>query len=229
MTPLKIRGIVFDLDATLVNLGEHVRWRDAQQEIIKAYRSYNCSEEDLSSCTTKGLFNLIHEMETRLTAKKSSEEIETICNNIWRILDNYEIEGVEKCSLMPGTRETLDWLNDQRVIMAICTSNSYKVAISILMRLQISSYFKSVIGRTPNLLMKPYPDQPLSCFKQMGVDPRDGVMVGDSHNDVLAGRAAGAKTVAIPVYFTNKEAMEAAKPDAVIKSMWELPTVLLSF
>jgi phosphoglycolate phosphatase len=63
----------------------------------------------------------------------------------------------------------------------------------------------------------------------MGVDPRDGVMVGDSHNDVLAGRAAGAKTVAIPVYFTNKEAMETAKPDAVIKSMWELPTVLLSF
>ena len=42
-------------------------------------------------------------------------------------------------------------------------------------------------------------------------------MIGDSHNDVLAGKAAGARTIAIPVYFTRKEALEAAKPDAVDK------------
>jgi phosphoglycolate phosphatase len=227
LTPLKIKGIVFDLDATLIDLGEHVKWREAQGKVVEAYRACGCSEELIKSCTSKGLFNLIHEMETRLAAMKSKEEIEELRDRIWRLLDGYEAEGVDMCGFMPGTRETLQWLRDQGIKMAVCTSNSGDVAKEILERLGVSKFFQSVVGRTPGLLMKPYPDQVLACFREMGVDPRDGVMVGDSHNDVLAGKAAGARAIAIPVYFTNKVAIEAAKPDSTIKSMLELPDALL--
>jgi HAD superfamily hydrolase (TIGR01549 family) len=228
LTPLKIKGIVFDLDATLIDLGEHVRWREAQGEVVGAYRACGCSEEMILSCTSKGLFNLIHEMETRLVATRSKEEIEELRSRIWGVLDGYEAEGIEICGFMPGTRETLGWLRDQGVKMAVCTSNSGGVAKKILDRLEVSQFFQSVIGRTPGLLMKPHPDQVLACFKEMGVNPRDGVMVGDSHNDVLAGKAAGARAIAIPVYFTNKVAMESAKPDVTVKSMQDLPEALLS-
>ena len=227
MTPLKFKGIVFDLDATLINLGEHVRWREAQGAVVEAYRACGCSEEMIASCTSKGLFNLMHEMEIRLTASKSREEIDELREKIWKLLDNYEDEGVQLCGFMPGTRETLEWLKEQGIKMAICTSNSGVVAKQILEKLEVSQFFPSVIGRTPGLLMKPHPDQVLACFKEIGVDPRDGVMIGDSHNDVLAGKAAGA--IAIPVYFTNKSAMEAARPDAIVKSMKELPEALISF
>ncbi len=181
----------------------------------------------IASCTSKGLFNLIHEMDTRLAAMKSKEEIEELRDRIWGVLDGYEAEGVEMCGFMPGTRETLQWLREQGIKMAVCTSNSGDVAKEILEKLGVSRFFHSVVGRTPGLLMKPHPDQVLACFKEMGVDPRDGVMVGDSHNDVLAGKAAGARAIAIPVYFTNKVAMNAAKPDAMVKSMLELPDALL--
>jgi phosphoglycolate phosphatase len=228
LTPQKIKGIVFDLDATLIDLGEHVRWREAQGEVVGAYRACGCSEEMISSCTSKGLFNLIHEMETQLVATRSREEIEELRGRIWGVLDGYEAEGIEMCGFMPGTHETLVWLRDQGIKMAVCTSNSGGVAKEILDRLEVSQFFQSVVGRTPGLLMKPHPDQVLACFKEMSVDPLDGVMVGDSHNDVLAGKAAGARTIAIPVYFTNKVAMEAAKPDATVKSMQDLPEALLS-
>jgi HAD superfamily hydrolase (TIGR01509 family) len=228
LTPPKIRGIVFDLDATLINLGEHVRWREAKSKVLETYRTCDCSEEDLSRCTSKGLFNLIHEMDTQLEVRKSQEEIEEIRMKIWGILDDYEAEGADKCGFMPGTLETLEWLRDQGIKMAVCTSNSGDLARRILERLEASQFFQSVIGRTPGLLMKPHPDQVLACLRQICIDPRDGVMVGDSHNDVLAGKAAGARTIAIPVYFTNKGAMEAAKPDATVKSMRELPDALIS-
>ena len=61
----------------------------------------------------------------------------------------------------------------------------------------------------------------------MNVEPKRAVMVGDNHNDILAGKAAGTFTVAIPVYFTRREALSDAKLDAVIKSLYELPRVLL--
>ncbi len=224
---MKIRGVVFDLDATLVDLGEHVRWREAQGEVIEAYRACGCTEEDIARCTTKGLFNLMHEMETQLSATRAPEEMRAIRDSIWDTLDGYEAEGVENCGFMPGTSEALKWLKEKDIKMGVCTSNSGNIAVKVLEKLGFSSFFDSVIGRTPGMLMKPHPDQVLACFRGMGVDPEDGVMIGDSHNDVLAGKAAGARAIAIPVYFTRKDAMEAAKPDAVIKSMAELPEALI--
>ncbi len=225
---MTIRGVVFDFDATLVDLGEHVRWREAQGEVVEAYRACGCSEQDLASCTSKGLFNLMHEMDTRLSARKPADEMRGIREGIWSVLDSYEGEGVEKCGFMPGTIETLDWLKTQRIKMGVCTSNSGAVAKQVLEKLGVSTHFDSVVGRTPGLRMKPHPDQVLACFNEMRVAPSEGVMIGDSHNDILAGKAAGAKAIVIPVYFTRKEAMEAAKPDAIVKSMRELPEALIS-
>jgi len=229
LNPLNIKGVVFDFDATLVNLGEHVRWREAQQQIIKTYRENGCSDSDITKCSSKGLFNLMYEMDTLLSASKPPAEMAMIRESTWVILDKYEMEGVERCGLMPGANESLNWLRDNSVKMGVCTSNSGNIADKILNNLGVSSYFDSVIGRTIGLRMKPFPDQVLKCFKGIGISPREGVMVGDSHNDVLAAKAAGARAIAIPVYFTRKEAMEAAKPDAVITSMMELPKVLITF
>ena len=75
-------GVVFDLDATLIDLGEHVSWREAQGEIIEAYRACGCSEDDLVQCSTKGLFNLMHEMDSRLTAMKSLEDVKRIRKDV---------------------------------------------------------------------------------------------------------------------------------------------------
>lgn len=228
LTVLIISGVVFDLDATLVDLGEHIRWREAQGDIVKAYRACGCNEEDLTGCTSKGLFNIMHEMDTWLSARKPADEMRGIREGIWSVLDGYEGEGVGRCGFMPGSIETLDWLKTRCIKMGVCTSNSGAVAKMVLEKLEVSTHFTSVIGRTPSLRMKPHPDQVLACFKEMGVAPSEGVMIGDSHNDILAGKAAGAKTIAIPVYFTRKEAMEAAKPDVIVKSMRELPDALLS-
>ncbi len=221
-----VKGIVFDLDATLVDLGEHVRWRNAQTGVVEAYRACGCSEEDLLRCTAKGLFNFMHEMDTRLSITRSEEEMQVLRKSIWGVLDKYEAEGVDKCGFMPGTLEALEWIHDRGISMGVCTSNSSDVAIDVLDKLQVRSYFDSVIGRTPGMLMKPHPDQIIGCFRDMRIKPRDGVMIGDSHNDVLAGKAAGSRTIAIPVYFTKMEAMKAAKPDLIITSMVELPNAL---
>lgn len=227
MSPFNLKGTVFDLDATLVDLGEHVRWREAHGGVIEAYRDCGCSEDDLAKCPAKGLFNFMHDMDTHLSTTRSEEDMQAIRDGIWGVLDGYEAEGIEKCGFMPGTFETLNWLSENDIRMGVCTSNSGEVAVKVLEKLGVLTLFDSVIGRTPGMLMKPHPDQVLACFKEMGVDPRDGVMIGDSHNDVLAGKAAGAKAIAIPVYFTRKEAMEAAQPDAIVTSMADLPEALM--
>jgi HAD superfamily hydrolase (TIGR01509 family) len=220
-------GVVFDLDATLVNLGEHVDWRRAQEEVVKIYLACGYGEEELKQRGTGGLFNLLNVMHEELAARKPKDEVTKIQCKAFDVIEAYEMRGVEACGLMPGCLDALNWLRERSIFMGVCTSNSIVVAEKILDSCGLASYFSSVVGRSIELKMKPNPDQIEVCLREMGVKPRRAVMVGDSHNDVLAGKAAGTFTVAIPVYFTRSETLNAAKPDAVIKSLHELPRALL--
>ena len=220
-------GVVFDLDATLVNLGEHVDWRRAQEEVVKIYLTCGYGEEELKQRGTRGLFDLLNVVHEELATRRPKDEVTKIQGKAFDVIEAYEMRGVEACGLMPGCLDALNWLRKRSIFMGVCTSNSIVVAEKILDSCGLASYFSSVVGRSIDLKMKPNPDQIEVCLRKMGVEPRRAVTVGDSHNDVLAGKAAGTFTVAIPVYFTRSEALNAAKPDAVIKSLHELPRALL--
>jgi HAD superfamily hydrolase (TIGR01509 family) len=220
-------GVVFDLDATLVNLGERVDWRRAQEDVEKIYLDCGYEEEELKQRGTGGLFNLLNVMYEELAVRRPKDEVTKIQCKAFDVVEDYEIGGVAACGLMPGCLDALNWLRERSISVGVCTSNSIIVAEKILDSCGLASYFSSVVGRSIDLKMKPNPDQIEVCLHEMDVEPRRAVMVGDSHNDVLAGKAAGTFTIAIPVYFTRSEALNAAKPDAVIKSLHELPPALL--
>lgn len=222
----RIEAVVFDLDATLINLGEYVNWRAAQKHVSEEYLRHGCSEEIVQLYGSHGLFNLLNAMHDSIVLSKGLAEACTIQENVFSIIDRYEVDGI-KCGLMPGTFDALEWLDSQGVIMGVCTSNSTNIAVRILDNLKLKGFFRSIIGRTIGLRLKPSPDQVLACFNMLGIIPGRGVMVGDSHNDVLAGKAAGARTIAVPVYFTRISDMNAAKPDLIIKNLSELPLSIM--
>jgi phosphoglycolate phosphatase-like HAD superfamily hydrolase len=110
--------------------------------------------------------------------------------------------------------------------MGVCTSNSQEAAEQALKTLGLDHYFKAVIGRNTVHRMKPHPDQLKACYEGLGTRPDRGVVVGDSHRDVLAGKALGSYTIVIPVYFTRLDKVKEASVDLIIGSLVELPEVL---
>jgi phosphoglycolate phosphatase len=70
--------------------------------------------------------------------------------------------------------------------------------------------------------LKPAPDSVLAVCKALGVAPHDAWMIGDGPQDVGAGRAAGAFTVAVLGGIADHDAVRAAKPDLVVGSLREL-------
>lgn len=223
---LGFESVIFDLDATLINLGEHVDWRRAQSEIARAYASLGCSQEDVEACSSKGLFGMLEELWEINRAELGSVKANLIQNEAYAILQGYEERGVPSCSLMPGCRETLDWLESKGVPMGICTSNSQEVAGQALKVLGLDTFFKAVVGRNTAHRMKPHPDQLKACYEALRAGPDRGVVVGDSHKDVLAGKALGSYTIVIPVYFTRLDKVKEAGADLIIGSLAELPEAL---
>jgi phosphoglycolate phosphatase-like HAD superfamily hydrolase len=226
MTDLNIDGVVFDFDGTLINLGGHVEWRKAQEEVVQSYLDHDCAEDTVQACNAKGMFTMLDEMYGNLQDERGEEEARTVQDSIYDLIRDYEVRGVDSCVIMDGCTSTLDWLSERGVPMGVWTSNSARSAEEALKLQGLRHHFKVVLGRSVDFPMKPHPAQLLECFRLMGVDPARGIMVGDSHKDILAGKAVGSYTVGIPVYFTRLELMKEAGVDVIIESLNDLPAVL---
>ncbi len=223
---MKVEGVVFDFDATLVNLGGFVNWRAAQRQVAEAYLAFGCSKDVVRRWSQKGLFDMLNLMQEELLSTHPQEEARRIQGQAYTVLDACEAQGVSQCHLMPDCMDTLEWLNEHGTKMGIATSNSQEIAEQILELRGLRSFFTAIVGRTPELRMKPHPDQILACFKMLDVNPSRGIVVGDSVKDVKAAKAAAVYVIAVPARFTRIEALEEAGADRIIRSLGELPSVI---
>ncbi len=225
---MKVEGVVFDLDATLINLGGFVDWRKAHIMAKEAYLSCGSPEEMINRLGEKGLFNMLNMVREENALIMDASEVERIQKKVYGTIESCEWEGTSNCHLLPGCSSTLNWLKDQGIRMGVATSNSQDVAEWILESKNIRDYFSSVVGRRPELRMKPYPDQIWKCLEEMMVEPNRSVVVGDSVKDILAAKSANIIAIAIPSYFTRRQALEDAGADYMIENLKDLPKILLS-
>ncbi len=216
-------AVVFDLDATLVNLGQFVEWNRAKTKIIEKYLLLGCKEDTVKSCSAKGLFPMLNMMWDNLCIE--SNEPLGIQSQIFNILELHELEGVQSCMLLQGAHEALEWLKERDIPTGLCTSNSQRVAEAILDQLKLSEFFSSVVGRVPGIKMKPDPEQLIQVFKQLQVDPKKGIMVGDSPGDVLAAKSIGTYTIGIPAYYRKPESLRIVGVEELLESLVELPSI----
>lgn len=223
---MNVDCVIFDLDATLVNLGGFVDWRSAQERVAEAYLECGCTEAVVRRCCREGLFDMLNMMWDELYATLPRDEAEHIQAKAYAVLDTYEARAACRCQLISGCLEALQWLRGFDVRMGVVTSNSQEVAERILEANELRGFFAAVVGRTPKLRMKPHPDQLLACFDVLGVGPCRGVVVGDSVRDVKAAKAVGAYAVAVPAYFTEREALVEAGVDEIIDCLDDISDVL---
>jgi HAD superfamily hydrolase (TIGR01509 family) len=114
----------------------------------------------------------------------------------------------------PDVRETLAALAGRRI--GTMTTRRRKVADRMLRLAGIREYFTGVVGGDEVARPKPEPDLAVFAAKSLGVHLSDCVVVGDAPVDILAGRAAGAWTVAALYGYGDRDELLAAGPHATI-------------
>jgi phosphoglycolate phosphatase-like HAD superfamily hydrolase len=226
VTHLEVDGVVFDLDATLVNLGGFVDWKEASRRAVEVYLAWGYSEEKIHQCSGIGLFNMLNFIRDELSPSLPESELKHLQGKVFEAIESCETEGISHCQLMPGCIPSLEWLMEHRIKAGVATSNSQKVAEQILDLKGIRHFFTAVVGRRPELRMKPHPDQILKCFEEIRVEPGRGVVVGDSVKDVVAAKSANVYSIAVPSYFTGRDALERAGVDQLMNDLGELTRIL---
>jgi beta-phosphoglucomutase-like phosphatase (HAD superfamily) len=87
----------------------------------------------------------------------------------------------------------------------------------------LASLFRTIVSADDVPRGKPAPDVYLEAARRLGVAPARCLVIEDSRNGVLAGRAAGARVVLVPNASAPPGPGVAELADAVIERLSDLP------
>jgi phosphoglycolate phosphatase len=112
-------------------------------------------------------------------------------------LAHYENEICIDTRLFPGMLELLGALEAQQLHWGIVTNKSTHLTQLIVRELGLDARVACVVcgDTTPHL--KPHPASLLHAAKELALEPRECIYLGDDLRDVQAARAAGMRAVAV--------------------------------
>jgi phosphoglycolate phosphatase len=115
-------------------------------------------------------------------------------------------------AVFEGVREGLALLS---LPLACVTNKPQANAEALLQQLGLRQRFQSVVGQRPDLRPKPHPDALLAACAELGVQPSQTWMVGDSRNDAESAMSAACAGVVLMRYGYNHGEPVDAVPEAV--------------
>jgi pyrophosphatase PpaX len=126
-----------------------------------------------------------------------------------------------------GLEKMLGVLEQQGLKLAVVTGSNHKVH-DLYRYHDIERFFTSIVHSDRTNRAKPDPEGFLMAIDECGVFPAEAIMVGDSPNDIFAGKNGSARyTVGISHGYGGCEAMQSADPDYIVHTLPELSDLLL--
>lgn len=183
---MNVRGVLFDLDGTLVDSLEDLT--DAVNHLLVSFGKPALATHAVRSMVGKGAGSLVQ----KALSTDSPADIE---RGMRLFLDFNARHIADKSRLYPGVREILDKLAAADIRLAIVSNKNESLSRLILQALDAERYFSVICGGNSFSEMKPSPLPLLQAMEQLGTTSDSTVMVGDSINDILAGKRAGITTI----------------------------------
>jgi len=122
----------------------------------------------------------------------------------------------------PGAEDALRGLRAQGVQVALCTNKPERFIAPLLDALEWHALFDGIVGGDTLGECKPAAAPLLHLARRFGAAPGDCVMVGDSHTDAEAARAAGMPLVLVDYGYHRGFDLHAAGARAVVGDLRQL-------
>jgi len=221
--PIKL--IIFDLDGTLIDSSIDIT--NAINYAIEPYGVKPVTVEETISLVGEGITRLMEKIVDRTQRTEDRGQAREIDKDrlVERFLDYYSAHLVDKTTVYPGIRETLERLKGYK--KAVISNKRESLSTKILDALGLLKYLDLVVGSDTTPERKPSPVPILYVLTKLNIKPEDAVIVGDSNFDIEAGKAAGIKTIAVTYGYRRVELLKGA--DFIINKMDELVNVLRRF
>jgi N-acetyl-D-muramate 6-phosphate phosphatase len=129
----------------------------------------------------------------------------------WRklMLDAYQENLGLYATVFPGMEKVLDTLDQRGIRWGIVTNKEAIQTEPLLKKLELSHRAACIVSGDTTPYTKPHPEPLLHACRTIGVSPQDCLYIGDHERDIIAGKAAGMRTIG--ALFGYIEDIESAK------------------
>ena len=210
-----LSAVLFDLDGTLVDSAPDLA--GAANE-MRAARGLNAlAYEQLRPMVGTGARGMLS---VALQITPEHADFEVMKNEF---LDRYESRMLQETRLFAEVGGMLDRLTSAGLGWGIVTNKAERFALPLMRALGLYDRALAVVGGDTTPHTKPHPGPLLEAARRAGLAPKHCIYVGDDERDILAGRAAGMRTVAAAWgYLGCGQPVEAWQADIVLSSPADL-------
>lgn len=199
---------IFDLDGTLMDSAPDIC---AAQRDVLAAAGYT---GDLSDTFLRGYIGR-HLIDLFADLGFSPDRMDPMVEHYRSV---YTQQGHTRTSVYPGVAETLAALGGRK---STATTKGSVSTRAILEQFGLLPHFHHVQG-TDGFPAKPEPDVVLASIAGLGALREECLFIGDSPQDMEAGRKAGVRTCAVRWGYGDHDAMAKWEPDFWLDSPGEL-------
>jgi len=214
-----IRAVIFDLDGLLID--SESAW-DGGRKVLVAEHGLEWpagATEAMLGMSSPEWSAYVHEtLGVPLAPPEISDRV------VAHVLRSYE----ERLPLLPGAEAAVERIA-ARWPLGLASSSNREVIERVMETSGWAPAFATWVSSEEVARGKPAPDVFVEAARRLRVDPADAAGIEDSHNGILAARAAGLRVIAIPnhEFPPGEEALDAA--DVVLDALADLtPAVVES-
>src|SRR5277367_5942646 len=186
-----VRALIFDLDGTLIDSKRDLI--HSVNAMLRELRRGTLPEETISGYIGHGAPQLV----ARALGERGTEGERQRALEFF--LRYYETHKMDTTCTYPGVAETLEKLASMP--MAVLTNKPVRISVRILDAMGLAKYFRAIYGGNSFETKKPDPLGASTILRELGVEPRETLLVGDSEVDVQTARNAGTLAAAVDYGF----------------------------
>jgi phosphoglycolate phosphatase len=222
---MKLKGIVFDLDSTLVQ--SHVDFPKMKKRIIKLLEGNGHPPDTLSPTDQTTVIIMEHAEREWERQGKPEEERQRLRDIITGYMNQGELEAVDTLKEIPGVSKAVVKLKAKGLKLAILTRGHHEYAVEALKKTGMYGYFDLILGRGETPQPKPYREAIDYTVKRMGLTVDDVVMVGDHQIDYDSAKNSRCRFIGVA---TGRRGLRSwddeTPPPVLLNSVADLPAYI---
>jgi HAD superfamily hydrolase (TIGR01549 family) len=209
-----IKGIIFDLDGTLIK--SNINFLEMRRRIINYLKSLKLdSRIDASNSIPELIESVINKVEDEELRRKILKKTNKLMNDV-------ELKSLTSVSQIKGVEQTLKTLKDKGFKIGVLTRSCREYALKSLEKTCLKNLVDCLIARDDVDEPKPNPASALKLIEKMKLTPKEVLMIGDHVLDALCAEKAELKFIGVLTGFSSRKDFKKIGCK-VIKNVGDLP------
>tara|TARA_B100000123_G_C25731904_1_gene429655 strand:- start:1457 stop:2119 length:663 start_codon:yes stop_codon:yes gene_type:complete len=200
--------ILFDLDGTIIDTAPDLM--AAHNHVMKKFGHQQKKLSDIKKLAGRGAWIMMQ--------RSFKEEIkdEKLKNDMTKEFLNFYSKNIDSHSKpINGIEKFLSWAKNNNISMAICTNKQEKLAIDLIKKLKLNSFFEYIAGSDTFPFNKPDPRHLTNVVEILGGSLKKTIMVGDSEVDSQSAISAEVPFILVENGYTEKNKNEIKHNDSI--------------